>query len=139
VPPVNVDPVFVDEAVTNAVENAIKYTLPDTPIRIVATGLDDSFVRLTIEDAGPGVPDDALPRLFEKFYRVPSGPGGSRSGTGIGLAVVRGLIEATGGRADARRSELGGLAIDLDLPVSTDAAAHQAREADADVASAPVP
>ncbi len=58
---------------------------------------NDGFVRLTIEDGGPGVPDDAMPRLFEKFYRVPGGPGGSRSGTGIGLAVVRGLIEATGG------------------------------------------
>jgi two-component system sensor histidine kinase KdpD len=135
-PPVSVDPVFVDEAVTNAVENAIKYTEPDTPLRIAARRLDEQFVRLTIEDAGPGVPEDALPRLFEKFYRVPSGPGGSRSGTGIGLAVVRGLIEATGGRADARRSALGGLAIDLDLPVATDAAAHEAREAGADVASA---
>ena len=83
-----------------------------------ARRLTTGFVRLTIEDGGPGVPDDALPRLFDKFYRVPGGPGGSRSGTGIGLAVVRGLIEATGGRVQARRSELGGLAIDLDLPAA---------------------
>jgi two-component system sensor histidine kinase KdpD len=118
-PPVNVDPVFVDEAVTNALENALKYTPPGTRIRVTASQPEPAFVRLTIEDAGPGVPDDALPRLFEKFYRVPGGPGGSRSGTGIGLAVVQGLIEATGGRASARRSELGGLAVDLDLPVAT--------------------
>ena len=70
------------------------------------------------EDGGPGVPEDALPRLFEKFYRVPGGPRGSRTGTGIGLAVVQGLLEATGGRCAARRSELGDLAIDLDLPVA---------------------
>ena len=76
------------------------------------------MVRLTIEDGGEGVPDAALPSLFEKFYRVPGGPTGSRSGTGIGLAVVQGLIEATGGRATARRSALGGLAIDLDLPTA---------------------
>jgi two-component system sensor histidine kinase KdpD len=56
-----------------------------------------------------------MPRLFEKFYRVPDRAPRSRSGTGIGLAVVRGLVEAMGGRVGARRSELGGLAIDLDL------------------------
>jgi two-component system, OmpR family, sensor histidine kinase KdpD len=122
-PPVLVDPVFVDEAVTNAVENALKYTPTGTRIRVAARPLDDGFVRLTVEDGGPGVPDSAMPHLFDKFYRVPGAAGGSRSGTGIGLAVVRGLIEATGGRAGARRSDLGGLAIDLDLPRSERATA----------------
>jgi len=118
-PPVEVDPIFLDEGVANAIENAVKYTSPGTPIRLTARELDgDGFVRLTIEDGGPGVPEDALPLLFDKFYRVPGTPAGSRTGTGIGLAVVRGLIEATGGRVGARRSELGGLAIDLDLPTA---------------------
>jgi two-component system sensor histidine kinase KdpD len=134
-PPVRVDPVFVDEAVTNAIENALKYTPGGTAIRVAARPVDEGFVRLSIEDAGPGVPEDALPRLFEKFYRVPGGPGGSRSGTGIGLAVVQGLIEATGGRAGARRSDLGGLAIDLDLPIASEAATHEDRDAAADVPS----
>ena len=115
--PVNVDPVFLDEAVTNALENAIKYTPLGTPIRLSAAVLaGEGMIRLSIEDAGSGVPDAVLPRLFEKFYRVPGSSGGSRSGTGIGLAVVRGLVEAMGGRVGARRSELGGLALDLDLP-----------------------
>lgn len=119
-PPVEVDPVFVDDAIVNAVENALKYTPAGTRIRIAAAVLPDpAFVRLTIEDAGPGVPADALPLLFDKFYRVPGIAHGSRSGTGIGLAVVRGMIEATGGRVGARRSDLGGLAIDLDLPSAT--------------------
>jgi two-component system sensor histidine kinase KdpD len=115
-PPVEVDPVFLDEALINALENAIKYTPPTSTIRIVTEPLpDDGRVRLTVEDDGPGVPDQALSKVFDKFYRVPGVPGGSRSGTGIGLAVVRGLVEAMGGRASARRSELGGLAIDIDL------------------------
>jgi two-component system sensor histidine kinase KdpD len=118
-PPVNVDPVFLDEAVTNAVENALKYTPPGTRIRVSATDDGDGVVRLTVEDAGPGVPDDALGRLFEKFYRVPGTPTGSRSGTGIGLAVVDGLVTAMGGQASARRSDLGGLAIDLELPAAS--------------------
>jgi two-component system sensor histidine kinase KdpD len=117
-PAVSVDPIFLDEAVTNMLENALKYTPPGTGIRLSAIESDDGFVKLTVEDAGPGVPEDALPRLFDKFYRVPGRSAGSRSGTGIGLAVVRGLVEAMGGRASARRSELGGLAIDLDLPVA---------------------
>ena len=121
-PPVEVDATFLDEAVANVVENALKYTPPGTSLRVRAAGLDDAWVRLSIEDAGPGVPEDSLDRLFDKFYRVPGGPRGSRAGTGVGLAVVRGLVEATGGRVGARRSELGGLAIDLDLPRAPDPA-----------------
>ena len=118
-PPVTVDPVFLDEAVTNALENAIKYAPEDAQIRLIARPVPgEARVRLTIEDGGPGVPDETLPLLFDKFYRVPGTSGGSRSGTGIGLAVVRGLVEAMGGQVDARRSDLGGLAIDIDLPIA---------------------
>jgi len=117
-PPVEVDPIFLDSSVTNIIENAIKYTPPDAPMRISARVLDDGLVRLTIEDGGPGVPPEAFDKLFDKFYRVPGQQRTSRSGTGIGLAVVRGLVETMGGRVEARRSELGGLAIDIDLPAA---------------------
>ncbi len=124
-PPVEVDPVFLDEAVTNGIENAIKYTPPGTAIRITAQEISaERRVRLTLEDAGPGVPADAMPKIFDKFYRVPGIAGGSRSGTGVGLAVVRGLVEAMGGEVSARRSELGGLAIDIDLPIAAAPAAE---------------
>jgi two-component system, OmpR family, sensor histidine kinase KdpD len=117
-PPVRVDAVFLDEAVTNALENAVRHTPRGTAIRIRARELDESYVRLTIEDAGPGVPDAALPRLFEKFYRVPGGLSSSRAGTGVGLAVAHGLVAAMGGRIQAGRGELGGLAIDIDLVIA---------------------
>jgi two-component system, OmpR family, sensor histidine kinase KdpD len=119
-PPVQVDPVFLDDALVNIVDNAIKYTPPGTPLEIVARELPgEGYVRLTVEDGGSGVPADALGRLFDKFYRVPGGGRASRSGTGIGLAVVRGLVEATGGRVSARPGRLGGLAVDLDLPMAS--------------------
>ena len=114
--PVDVDPVFVDEAVTNLLDNAVRHTPDGARIRVSARDLDAQTVLLTIEDDGPGVPPGEHERLFEKFYRSPRRDGRSREGTGIGLAVVRGLVEASGGSATARQGDLGGLAVDLRLP-----------------------
>jgi two-component system sensor histidine kinase KdpD len=116
---VDVDPLFVDSALTNVLENAIRHTPPTAAVRISAREIPGApYLRLTVEDAGDGVPSEGIDRLFEKFYRVPGKEHGSRAGTGVGLAVVRGLIEALGGLVGARRSVLGGLAIDLDLPTA---------------------
>jgi len=119
VPPVEVDAVLLDQVLANLLENAAKYTPPGTRVRVGARLVPDKqLVRITVEDAGPGAPDTALPHLFEKFYQVPGRSAGSRSGTGVGMAVVRGLTEALGGRVAARRSELGGLAVDVDVPTA---------------------
>jgi two-component system sensor histidine kinase KdpD len=121
--PVHADPVFVDEAVANVLDNAVKYASGGTRIVVAARDAMLDRVRLTIEDDGPGVADDALPRVWDRFYRHPEpGRRSSRDGIGIGLAVARGLLEATGGSVAARRSDLGGLAIDIDLPAHVAAA-----------------
>jgi two-component system sensor histidine kinase KdpD len=117
-PPVDADPVLLDQILSNLLENTAKYATPDARVRIAASDLGRRDVRLSVEDSGPGVPDREFGRLFEKFYRVPGRAGGSRAGTGVGLAVVRGLVQAMGGSVGARRSELGGLAIDLVLPAA---------------------
>ncbi len=114
-PPVEVDPVFIDQVLTNLLENAARHATSGAPIRVHAEAIAGDMVRLTVEDGGPGVPQAALEHLFEKFSRLPRAGGGSRPGSGIGLAVVRGLVQAMGGRATARPSELGGLAVDVDL------------------------
>ena len=126
-----VDSVMLDQVLTNLLENAVKYVDPDAEIRVLARAIEGQpMLRVTVEDAGKGVPDDALPKLFEKFYRVADarGSGGARrgSGTGLGLAVVRGLMEAMGGSATARRSPLGGLAIVLELPTAPPATQSEA-------------
>ncbi len=122
-PPVEVDPVFLEHILGNLLENACRYVPAGAPIRITAARASAERIRLTVEDGGRGVPPESLPRLFDKFYRVPRRGEGSRRGTGIGLAVVQGMARAMGGDARARRSELGGLAIDVDLPAAVRAPA----------------
>ncbi len=115
-PAVQVDGMFVDQILTNLLENAVRYA-PDKLIRVSARAVGDR-VLLMVEDAGPGVPATALPHLFERFYRAPRGQGSrSEGGSGIGLAVVRGLAQAMGGSAEARPSTLGGLAVVVRLPI----------------------
>jgi len=121
-PLVLVDEVFIGQVLANVLENAAKYGGPSTPVAVSARTLDDATVRVTVEDGGPGVPAESLPRLFEKFYRVPRSGEGSRRGTGIGLSVVQGLVASMGGQVSARKGSLGGLAIDIDLRT----AAHEA-------------
>lgn len=113
-PPALVDPLFVAQILANLLENAARYAPAPAPIRVAAQSCP-GLIRLTVEDGGPGVTDDALPRLFDKFFRVKPSAGG-RPGTGVGLAVVRGLALAMGASVAARRSSLGGLAVDVDVP-----------------------
>jgi two-component system sensor histidine kinase KdpD len=124
------DPVMLDQVLTNLVENAAKYVDRERPIRVGAREVGGrSMLRIVVEDGGVGVPDEALGRIFDKFYRGTSptaGGAGRRRGTGLGLAVVRGLVEAMGGSVMARRSELGGLAIVVELPTAGDASAQGA-------------
>jgi two-component system sensor histidine kinase KdpD len=113
---VHADPILLEEALVNLLDNAVRHTPPGSAIRISSgPGAGPGVTRLTVEDSGPGVPDAALPRIFDRFYRSRDGARPAGPGMGIGLAVVRGFVEAMGGRVAARRSALGGLAIDVDL------------------------
>jgi two-component system sensor histidine kinase KdpD len=122
-PPVMADDVYLDAVLSNLLDNARKYSPDDAPIRVGACRpTTDGPVRLVVEDGGPGVPEEHLGRIFEKFYRGVPATGASRRGSGIGLAIVRGLTEAMGGAVAAERSSLGGLAVTLDLAATTPAA-----------------
>lgn len=116
-PPVRADAVLLDTVLANLLENAVRHAGPDAPVRIRGEA-QDGWVELTVEDGGPGVPDALLPRLFERFYRVPGRASGSRPGLGIGLSIVRGFVGAMGGEVSAGRSVLGGLAVHVRLPVA---------------------
>jgi two-component system, OmpR family, sensor histidine kinase KdpD len=117
-PPVLADPIMLEEVVVNLVENIDRYTPPDAPVLVAAAEVDGRIV-LRFEDGGQGLPPEALGKIFEKFYRDPSAHSRSGRGTGLGLAVVKGMVEAMGGSVTAGRSELGGLAVRIELPAGS--------------------
>jgi two-component system, OmpR family, sensor histidine kinase KdpD len=94
-PPVEFDYIEIDQVVSNLIENAVKHTPPDTAIRVSAA-VTGGEVQVEVTDRGPGVPAGVLPHVFEPFYRGPRA--GGAAGSGLGLAVAKGLVEAHGGR-----------------------------------------
>lgn len=118
-PPVTVDAALFDVAAVNVLDNALRYAPPPAQIRVTAAPSDDHLrVLLSIDDGGPGVPADAMPHLFDRFYRVPVSAELARHGLGMGLAIARGFLEAMGATIEADRSQLGGLVVRIGLPVA---------------------
>jgi two-component system sensor histidine kinase KdpD len=113
-PPVLADAVLLDVVVTNLLDNISAHSAADAAVQIRATE-DDRMVRLIVEDGGPGVPAEVVGSLFDRFRRGPTGRQSARRGLGIGLSVVRGLVEAMSGQVTAERSPLGGLAVTVRL------------------------
>jgi two-component system sensor histidine kinase KdpD len=109
---INADPKAVAEALYNILENAVKYSPAESTITIRAE-LRDSNVKIAIEDEGPGIPIRERERIFQKFYRVDRASGGF----GMGLAIVRAIIEAHGGRVWVEPGVLGSI-FNIELPAA---------------------
>jgi two-component system sensor histidine kinase KdpD len=113
-PPVLVDPVRLDQVLTNLLDNARSYAAA-SPVQVVARRVGDS-VELRVVDHGPGIPGPERERVFDQFYRL---KGGRRpEGTGMGLAICRGIVEAHGGTLRVETTPGGGASLVLTLPVS---------------------
>jgi two-component system sensor histidine kinase BaeS len=109
------------QAFRNLLENSLRYTDPGGRLRIGARR-EGGRVVIEFEDSAPGVPADAMPHLFERFYRVEVSRSRANGGAGLGLAIVRSVIEAHGGEIAALGSALGGLAVRISLPAAEAAA-----------------
>jgi two-component system sensor histidine kinase KdpD len=115
-PMVEIDPVLFEQVLFNLFDNAAKYALPGTTIR-VRSWLDQDGVGLQVLDEGEGIPEGDLERIFDKFYRVQK-VDQVRAGTGLGLAISRGFVEAMHGTIAAEiRKDRPGAAFTIRLPL----------------------
>ncbi|WP_216899949.1 sensor histidine kinase [Nocardia alni] len=110
---VRADSGLLDRVLANLIDNALRYSPRDTPIRVTGERTGDR-VALTVVDYGPGVPTGLEDQLFEPFQRL--GDRDNSTGIGLGLSVVRGFVEAMGGAVHAEPTPGGGLTIVIDLP-----------------------
>ena len=114
-PPVLVDPVRLDQVLTNLLDNARGYAA-DGPVQVVVRPVGGT-VELRVVDHGPGIPDPERERVFDQFYRLKGG-GRRPEGTGMGLAICRGIVEAHDGTLLVETTPGGGATFVLTLPVS---------------------
>jgi signal transduction histidine kinase len=114
---VEADPRRLEQALTNMVENALRYSTG--PVAMSAA-FENGSVELHVRDEGPGFPEAFLPRAFERFTRADSAR--SRGGTGLGLSIVQAIAEAHGGCVGAANRSDGGADVWLSLPREGDAA-----------------
>jgi two-component system sensor histidine kinase KdpD len=115
-PMASVDPVLFEQALLNLLDNAAKYSPPESSVAVKGERVGER-IRITVSDGGSGIPPEDLERIFDKFYRVRSSDR-KRAGTGLGLAISRGFIEAMGGTLSAgNRTDGQGAVFTIFLPV----------------------
>jgi two-component system sensor histidine kinase KdpD len=109
---VRLDFSLAQHALANLLVNAASHTPPGTPVEVQAQSANSSLL-LSVADRGPGIPAELLPRVFEKFFRAPNAPAG---GSGLGLTIAKGFVEAHGGSIVAANRPSGGAVFTLRFP-----------------------
>jgi two-component system sensor histidine kinase KdpD len=127
-PLVPLDDMLIEQVFINLLENVQKYTPPGSPIDISAWQ-ENKHVLIEVADRGPGLPEEELDRVFEKFYRGQAAAVDGRRGAGLGLAICKAIVTAHGGRIWADNRAGGGARFCFSLPVAAPAAAPQAAPA----------
>ena len=115
-PPVTIDLPLLTQALVNLLDNALRYSPPTFPLTVSAH-CSHQTVFIEVQDRGPGIPAGEEERIFDRFYRVavPEQSGG----TGLGLCIAKGIVEAHQGNITAANSTAGGLRVTLSLPAAT--------------------
>ncbi|RIH82783.1 Signal transduction histidine-protein kinase BaeS [Calidithermus terrae] len=111
------DPDRLAQVVGNLLANALDHAPPRGRVT-VAAGQEDGKAWFSVADTGPGIPEEALPKIFDRFYRVEQSRNRQTGGTGLGLSIVRALVELHGGRVSACNRPEGGAVFRVELPVA---------------------
>jgi two-component system, NtrC family, sensor histidine kinase KinB len=115
VPPVAADPEQLALALGNLADNAVTYTPAGGRVTLSAGPTADGRVRLSVADSGPGIPEEHLAQVFERFFRVPGQS--AEGGTGLGLAIVKEVVTAHGGEVTCESAAGSGAVFRITLPV----------------------
>lgn len=115
-PPISLDPLRVEQILGNLLSNAIHFTPQGGQISLTLSSAPDA-ASLSVRDTGPGIPPEALPHLFERFYRADKSRSREGGGTGLGLTIARQLAEAHKGTLTAANHPQGGAVFTFRLPI----------------------
>ncbi len=120
VPPllVRADEARLEQVLGNLLENAIKYGRENGTVTLGGRSLNDDKVELFVQDDGPGIPGDALERVFERFYRVDKARSREQGGTGLGLSIVKHIVQGHGGRVWVESAPGQGAKFCFTLPIA---------------------
>jgi two-component system phosphate regulon sensor histidine kinase PhoR len=113
---IEADGTLLERALSNLVDNALKYTPEGGKVRIGA-GSEGGQLSLTVEDDGMGIPEADLPRIFERFYRVDKSRSRDLGGTGLGLSIVKHIVQLHGGTVSVKSAPGSGSTFTLRLPL----------------------
>ncbi|PJF44191.1 MAG: hypothetical protein CUN55_05215, partial [Phototrophicales bacterium] len=112
-PEMNIDTLRIEQVLQNLISNAVKFS-PDGGTVTITMSRKDNYACISVSDQGEGIPEDKLKRIFERFYRV---PGISQEGIGIGLSIVKQIVEAHGGYVTVESTVGKGTTFSVFLPI----------------------
>jgi two-component system sensor histidine kinase BaeS len=115
------DPLRLEQALQNLAANALRHTPPGGRVELKAE-IDQGEIVLSVRDTGPGIPAEHLPFVFERFYKVDPSRANDAPGSGLGLSIVRAIVERHGGTIEVNSARAGGSVFTIRLPAGTSSA-----------------
>jgi two-component system, OmpR family, phosphate regulon sensor histidine kinase PhoR len=113
---VRADPDRLEQVLFNLIDNAIKYGKQSGLVTVSVKRTEGDFIQVCVQDNGPGMPPEALERVFERFYRADKARSREQGGTGLGLSIVKHIVQSHGGRVWAKSEPGNGAAFYFTLP-----------------------